>query len=353
MSRSDDILDEMASRLFEAVATQHNFAMLEAGDWPAEAWQQVEDLGLTLALVREGDGGVGIDPSDAARLIRLAGRYVLPLPLAETMLANRLIAAAGIEPVGGVVTFAGDPKTSNLSLSRSGKGWQLIGSADRVPWARQASTIAVVVQSHEGARLARVPATGHSVVPGSNIANERRDNIRFDLTIDHSNVAALPPFWSADHLRRCGAAIRALGMAGALETLLTMTVAYAGEREQFGRPIGRFQAVQQSLAVMAGHVAAALSAADLAVMAIVEPRSVMPGAIAKSRIGEAATVAAAIAHQVHGAIGFTREHALNRFTRRLWAWRDEFGGEAEWNRVLGRSAFAGGADGLWPLIVSV
>lgn len=73
-------------------------------------------------------------------------------------------------------------------------------------------------------------------------------------------------------------------------------------------------------------------------------------AVAKARAGEAAGLVARIAHQVHGAIGFTQEHSLRLVTTRLWAWRDEDGDEAYWNAEVARRALAAGPDGLWPLI---
>ena len=73
-------------------------------------------------------------------------------------------------------------------------------------------------------------------------------------------------------------------------------------------------------------------------------------ASAKIRVGEAAGEGAAIAHQVHGAIGFSAEHALHRFTQRLWAWRDDFGAESAWAARLGNLVAARGADALWPML---
>jgi acyl-CoA dehydrogenase len=139
-------------------------------------------------------------------------------------------------------------------------------------------------------------------------------------------------------------------MAGALETILEMTVEYAQQRVQFGRPIGKFQAVGQQIAVLAGEVAAAGRAADDAVAAAgcgEAPRAI---AIAKARVGEAAGKCAEISHQVHGAIGFSYEYALHRFTRRLWSWRDEFGPESYWQAELGRSVAQRGADNLWAFL---
>ncbi len=81
--------------------------------------------------------------------------------------------------------------------------------------------------------------------------------------------------------------------------------------------------------------------------AAVERPDLLRVASAKIRAGEAATRAAEIAHQVHGAIGYTEEHQLHRFTLRLWAWRDEFGSETEWASWVGAAVARIGGEGLW------
>jgi acyl-CoA dehydrogenase len=147
-------------------------------------------------------------------------------------------------------------------------------------------------------------------------------------------------------------------MAGALEALLEMSVAYANERVQFGRPIGKFQAIQQDLARLAGEVAAAgmasraaFHAADHAARDLsFDPTPEI--AAAKIRLGDAADLAPGIAHQVHGAIGFTYEHRLHFFTRRLWSWRAEFGTASQWADQLGAMVETHGAAGLWPWVTS-
>ena len=141
--------------------------------------------------------------------------------------------------------------------------------------------------------------------------------------------------------------MRSAQMAGALQSVLETSVQYARERVQFGRPIGRFQAIQQNLAVLAGQAAAATAAAEAAIEAAAQGLDSFAIAAAKIRAGEAAGIGAAIAHQVHGAIGFTQEHRLHYATRRLWSWRDEFGNEAWWARRLGGEVAAAGADRLW------
>jgi len=156
-------------------------------------------------------------------------------------------------------------------------------------------------------------------------------------------------------LRLMGAAVRSMQMAGALQSILERSVAYAKERVAFERPIGGFQAVQHNLARLAGETAAALAAAGSAADAIcTEPEFndavFLEVASAKIRVGEAAGEGAAIAHQVHGAIGFSREHVLHRYTQRLLAWRDDFGSESAWAASLGARVAAAGAARLWPML---
>jgi acyl-CoA dehydrogenase len=190
--------------------------------------------------------------------------------------------------------------------------------------------------------------------PGRNTAGEPRDTYRFDgLGLAGNVVAPVGPGVNRAALYRRGALARAVMMAGAMERALDTAVAYAGERKQFGRQIGKFQAVQQQLAVMAGQVAAAGAAADAGVEALSLDDPAMQEflvAIAKTRVGDAATLASEIAHQVHGAIGFTKEYSLQLSTRRLWSWRDEFGGEMEWAAKVGGFVCARGADALWPTL---
>ena len=174
------------------------------------------------------------------------------------------------------------------------------------------------------------------------------------------NLASSP--LPAESIRLYGAMIRSAQMAGALGYLLTQSVKYAGERVQFGRPIRKFQMIQDQLARLAGHAAASLLAAEVAFSAA--ERAMDQGsqedladptfeiAVAKVRVGEAAETAPGIAPLVHGALGFTYEHSLHFATRRLWSWRAEYGTENEWAALIGRKTFEAGPDGLWPFMTS-
>jgi acyl-CoA dehydrogenase len=340
------LLHDTATRLFAREITAAVRQQAEAGDWPVRAWAAVEDAGLPRAAVVEAAGGAGVPLADALGLLRVAGAQAVPLPLAETMLAAWLLAAAGLDIPDGPLTLAPVVAGEPLELHRRAAGWHLAGRASRVPWARHA-TAAAVLAEHAGAmHVALLPAAGWRASPGANLAGEPRDT----LTIE-APVQAAPVGLPAGALAALGAVARAQQIAGALGELVAMTTRYAQERSQFGRPIGKFQAVQQNLAVLAAQAAAAAAAADLGAEAA-EALRLAPIAAAKARAGEAAGIGAAIAHQVHGAIGFTREHHLHELTRRLWSWRDEFGAEATWQLLLGAEMLAAGADGLWAALTA-
>jgi acyl-CoA dehydrogenase len=144
-------------------------------------------------------------------------------------------------------------------------------------------------------------------------------------------------------------------MAGALEAVLELTLRYAGERVQFGKPLGSFQALQQQIAVLSEHSGACNVAAECAFAESADGAAGfawLPIASAKICSAEAAGIAATVGHTVHGAIGFTHEHALHLSTRRLWSWRSEFGNATVWAQQLGRAVARAGSVGLWPAITA-
>ncbi|MCC5857178.1 MAG: acyl-CoA dehydrogenase family protein [Ectothiorhodospiraceae bacterium] len=353
MSDTTTILHDTANRLFADTVSASELARAAEGAWLPAQWQQLEELGLTTALVPEDAGGAGLEPADALGLVRLAGYHGLPLPLAETLLAGWLLAHAGLPVLEGPLTIAPARTDNELRLERTGNGWRLRGELDRVPWARHAAAIAALAD-HDGQPLVcLLTPDGYTLDQAVNLAGEPRDTVQVNCALQNAHVAPAPEGFGPQQLQAAGAALRALAMAGAIDRVLTMSVNYANERKQFGRPIGKFQAVQQNLAVLASQAAAAGAASDIAAEAFGAAPDLLAIAVAKVRTGEAAGSAAGIAHQVHGAIGFTEEHSLHFFTKRLWSWRDEFGREAEWNRLVGQQAADAGADGLWPLIASV
>ncbi|MCL2430378.1 MAG: acyl-CoA dehydrogenase family protein [Alphaproteobacteria bacterium] len=349
-----DVRDELvrtAGRLFAAEVNPAVLREAEAGQWPGSLWDAVAAAGLTAALVPEDAGGSGLAAAEAMSLLRVAAAHAAPIPLAETMLAGWLLARAGLQvPEGRPLAIAPVRRRDRLRIDAVSGGWRLTGTAARIPWARNAAALAVVADGPDGVLVARLPAGGFGVTAAANLAGEPRDAIEVDALLGADAAAPAPPGFGDDGLHAAGAVVRTNQIAGALERALALTVEYARTRIQFGQPIGKFQAIQHNLAVFAGQAAAAVAAAEMAAEAFDAGLDAVVVGAAKARAGEAANIAAAFAHQSHGAIGFTQEFGLHPLTRRLWSWRDEFGNEAEWQRRVGEAAFAAGADGLWPMI---
>jgi acyl-CoA dehydrogenase len=344
---TDNIIVDTATRIFRDLCEPNTINEAEKGVWPKALWAVLEESGLPLTWVPEELGGAGAALADGFAVLRVTGRFAAPVPLAETLMAGWLLAQAGISVPSGPLAIAPVHADGRITLGPEGT---LSGRARRVPFARNASHIAVLVQRAGEPAVTLVAAAGLPISRATSLAGEPRDDVSFDGVTPE---AAQPVSVDQDRLVAFGAAVRAQQIAGALEKILDQSVQYALDRVQFGRPIAKFQAVQHNLATLAGEVAAASAAADAAAEACAMPEiAISEIAIAKVRCGEAAGTGAAIAHQVHGAMGFTYEHSLHHATRRLWSWREEFGNEAVWAARLGRMVAARGADELWPFITA-
>jgi acyl-CoA dehydrogenase len=327
-------LQELAESVFGDAASSDT-------GFDAGLWRTLEETGLARLTLPAAAGGSEGTLEDTAVVLAAAGAHAARVPLVETdLMAGWLLHAAGVPlPDGPLTAVAGELEVDGTTVR---------GELRRVPWARAVAGVAVLTGTH----VVLLDPGAAEITEGTNLAEEPRDVVRVDGPA--AAVVAAPDGVAAE-LRLRGALGRALLLAGAARGALAAGVRYAGERVQFGRPIGRFQAVQQQLALAAGEVAAASAAASAAARAAADagfaaPSTRLAVAAAKSRTGEAAGAVARIAHQVHGAIGFTREHDLRLWTTRLWAWREEDGSDAEWNAELGSTVLAAGPSGLWPLI---
>jgi acyl-CoA dehydrogenase len=348
LSDVGQMVQETADRIFAAHCGSAQLKAVEGG-WSPELWAELAAAGLPLALEPAGAGELGVPVADALNLVRVAGRHAAPAPLAEALFGNWLLQTSGLDADCEPLSVIGLNARDALSLQADGADWRLTGVAHRAPWARYCN-LAAVVETGDGLQVVRVPAGAFQVVEGENLAREPRDEVRLDLPLPRTAAARLAS--SRLQLRAQAAALRALQIAGAAERALELTVDYAKERVQFGRAIGKFQAVQQSIAQIGGQVAAARAAADTVAASFEQADAFYLFAAAKVRAGEAAGLVARQAHQVHGAIGFTQEYELHFLTKRLWSWRDEYGNEAQWSRLLGEEVFRRGAEAAWPFLTS-
>lgn len=303
-----DFLDPF-ERMIAALFTPAVVRAAERGELDDRAWSELATSGFLDALVPEDAGGAGLSFADIVPLWLGLGRHAVPCPVGETMIARALLAQAGRAAPDGPIAIAA----------------QAPGAAGRVIGAALARHL--LVEWEGNLYLAALPGE-------AGVASELAASVRWD-----SETATPVGPIVAGGLRRAAAVLRAALIAGTADRLTTMTADYANERIQFGKPIGKQQALQQQLAVMAEDMVAARIAAHIGGAGSFPP-ALAAAATAKSVASSAAARVAAIAHAVHGAIGISEEYDLQLYTRRLQAWRLADGSESYWNRLLGAERLA-------------
>jgi acyl-CoA dehydrogenase len=342
MSEELDLLEETVNRLF---------ADMFAGTTPDEdeppfdeaLWEAIDSLGLSGLLVGEEQGGGGASFVEGRIIARAAGRYAARIPLVETILASRWLAASREEIPAGPLSIA-----TRIEGSIGGSDAEPVfeGRLLGVPWGSQAKAVVFVVESAGSSRLVTIrPEFASEIVGRLNMAGEPRDTLSFE---NAPVVARSAESGLQERIFDELALMRTGQIEGAIGAALDRTIRHAGEREQFGRPIGKFQAVQQLLARTGAELAAVDCAARAAFHAAARGRARFEIASARLRANLASEQCVGAAHQVHGAIGFTRELDLRLFTTRLLSWRSEFGNDAFWADRLGGEVAARGAEAFWP-----
>lgn len=313
---SNELLDPF-NRLLEDVAAPSTVREIEAGGSANALWASLTESGFLDALVPESAGGAGLSLADINPLLQALGRHAVPAPVAETMVARALLAAAGQEyPAGPIVLAASNGQ----------------GTAP-VPFARLASHALVEC----GAELTLVSLSPANVL-ATGVNHSLSACVSWQGQLEGPKIDR-----PADGLRCLSAVLRAADIAGAADRLLEMTSAYANERVQFGKPIGKQQAIQQQLAVMAEQVVASRIASQIGCTQGLSP-SLEIAATAKHITSSAAVQIANIAHAVHGAIGISEEYDLQLFTRRMREFRIADGSEGYWAELLGSRRLATAAQ---------
>lgn len=334
MNELTQLVDDIGRRSFDA-RIGHRDVREEFDD---ALWRTVEETGLSRLI-----SGQEAGPAEAAIVLSGLARRAGAVPIAETdLLAAWLAGEAGVDVPGD------GPLTIAVADADAVDG-RIRGTASDVPWPRS-TTVLLAARTTDALHVAVVDQP--DIVDGRNLAGEPRGSFTFDLTAD--GFARLDPT-VGDELARRGAWARCIQIVGAMDAAADLTVAHTRERKQFGRPLSAFQAVQHSLAAMAGEIERARAATTLAIAAATDygfggPQADYAVTVAKVAVGRAVEPVTTIAHQLHGAIGVTREHHLWLATMRARSWVDDFGSTAYYARRLGRMTLA--ADDPWDVVVS-
>jgi Acyl-CoA dehydrogenases len=305
---------------------------------PARLYEALNENGIPLMLVSEDKGGIGATVADAAAILRAMGEASAPGPILETMLGQQLLASVGLEFSPGLISLV---FVDGIDVPELGATEWSNATVHAVPWGAAADHVLIVARTAAGTQLIVTNGADWTATPERDAAGEPRDNLSArSLPV---TVIALA---NGDAYLRAAAVLRAAQCLGAIEWAFRRSVEYTGERKQFGREIGKFQAIQQMLAELAGHVLACVGLVEAAAEGM-NPQLI---AAARSRLGDAIDATITITHQVHGAMGFSLEYSLNSRTRRLMAWRDDFGSTLYWRRMLAREFTHLQRDEFWPAV---
>ena len=321
MSDNRSLLIDLGDRLFTDLRDK-----LEDGE---NGWPALATAGFHSLFKPEEAEGFGGDWGDAVALLYLSGTQPVNSPLAEVLAASWLERQAGL--MSDAVSVVACVEQGSVE---SGK---FSGKVNDVPVAEGVENLVAAING----KLIRISiGSADSTTETFNAAGEPRHILTFrDVPVEVGDRSDNPSLW--------GALARTAQIAGALDGALKLSIEYANERQQFGRPISKFQSVQQSLALLAEEAAAVNCAAQAAAQAADAGDATLEIACAKLRAGKAAATGVEIAHQVHGAIGFTKEYPLHDFTRRLVVWRSEFGNERYWSERVCHWTVEQGGFGLW------
>ena len=348
MSELRAMVEESVVRLFEDQVDWDFLAETEQTGFSTALWQTVTELGIDRVLVNEDNGGMQGTWRDAYPVVRASGEYAVPLPIAEAVVAHWIMQHAGLPVRDGI------PGILPQILEANAGSDHLTADVPQVPWGRQADYF-IGLQTDGVKTDIIVVEKSAELIQDINLGRDARDTVNFR----NSPVSArAETSLNSDALRALMALMRSAQIAGAGSACLKLGLEYTSEREQFGRPLARFQAIQHHLAYMSGELAtveamsaSAFESLDNYGLDAANPHNALfEIAAAKCRASDAVEPLTKIGHQVHGAIGFTYEYGLHFLTRRLWSWRAEFGGSAEWARYLGQTAIAAGGDEIWGII---
>lgn len=293
---------------------------IEGGGSPAALWEALAGAGFLDLLVPEESGGAGLPLPELFPVLAQFGRYAAPVPVAQAIAARALV-GPGVRLPDGLLTLA-------PALQRTAGGGI---RCPLVPF----GAIAGHVLAADGDRLLLLSCARARRQP-TGIAHSQLATLAWTDGQDAEPVAG-----DAAALEPLAAALHAALLAGAMARVFEMTLQYCNERSQFGKSLGKFQAVQHQLSVMAEQVAAVSVAAEAAFQSTGRAPRLLAAAIAKGRASEAAPGVANTAHALHGAIGVTEEYDLQLLTRRLHEWRLAHGSESYWHRRVGEQVLAG------------
>lgn len=331
MINTEAMVAETATKIYTDLCGREVPHQAEAGEYPQGLWDALAENGLPVAWVSEANGGFAADYDEVFGAIWASAQAASPVPFAETLVANWMLDRAGLAPADGTASFALSGRTP---------------SAD-IPFGIHADKIVLFDETHQEISLFDNRLAVRSAEPA--LSPDGMTQFIFSGHLAEQSAKTHLPRRAVEAMILT---VRAVQMAATMEAALNLSIDYVSQREQFGRPLSKFQAIQHQLAVAASECAAATMAATQAASAVARnsdnPQNAWHEAvIAKVQIGHSVETVTVPFHQVHGAMGYTQEYDLHHYTRRLWAWRDALGNEHHWSKRLGEELAQTSPNQIW------
>lgn len=311
---------ESADRFFSQECTGSAIRSVEQGSADRAAlWETMLSAGFADALVPESANGAGLALVDIWPIVFCMGRHAVPLPYAHTLFARAWLNQASQSIPEGSITFA----PYQVQLSSRGLVAHAVSFGFTADW--------VLVQHDDNVWLC--PTAKAEVVRSGGHGSLDADLTWSTEVVNASHLGR----WNTPQFEHALALTLALLIAGGTDRVFEMSLAHANQREQFGKPIGRFQALQQQISEVAELVFGARMAAEMACRGPSWAPIPMLAALAKAHTSQAVGKIVAVSHAVHGAIGVTHEYDLQLYTRRLNEWARAGGGAMYWSQQLGKA----------------
>ena len=338
-----DIILETSSKIFSKYITHElRYDLNNNNQNLMKLWADIEEQGLTKIIVKEDFFGSALPFNSILPVIQMSAKMGVPLPFTETIICNYLFSELNFEPPNGMITFALD--TKNIKISNN----KISGDLLSVPYLNLTNQITLIQEIHGIFHFIFIENTNGDLKSRKNFLSEPR----FDLSIKDCKILKTKKLNLDINFNNIGSIIRSAQMVGSMEKIINLSIEYCSQRVQFGRSLSKFQAIQHQISEMAVELAAS-NAALSSLQVINEPMPKLDDiAILKIRTGIAAGKLITISHQVHGAMGFTKEYELSYFTKNLHSWRNDFGNETYWQNILGKSFLEKTNLSLWEYLTN-
>ncbi|MEC1523215.1 acyl-CoA dehydrogenase family protein [Neobacillus niacini] len=347
MDEMEVILKESFEKILENFCDKDLLEESESKGVPKQLLDTLEEFGIYKIGIDEADGGSGFEKKHGMELAVIAGKYALPIPLTSILFSNWV---SYQEKLYSKYHLSCGPFDQKITIN-SDKEYLVKGKIENIYGYTKGNDILVIGTNERGEDyFVLLDVSQLELQIKHNLSNEPVYSVEL---VNHSPKLVKPIESSVVNYYFSLQLLLNLAVAtGALKKIVELTIEHANTRIQFGKQIGSFQMIKNNITIMAESVKQAEIMTRTCIESLkdeMDHQYYLELMVAKLKVCEAISTAAAIAHQIHAAMGFTQEHILHYYTRKLWSLREEYQSESYWSQEIGRFILAE-ETGLWELV---